>query len=337
VTRKSGLLTLLFATVAGFAALGSAQAEVNKITVATQYGLGYMQLTLMEHKKLIEKHAAAAGLGDVAVSWVTFRSSDVMNDALLSGSLQIASLGVAGLATIWAKTKGTPYEVKGLAGMNLTPWILNTRDPSIKSIKDYTPEHRIAVPAVKVSTQALLLQMAAAKTWGNGEAARLDHITVSMSHPDGMVALKTGAGNITSHFTAPPFAQKELQIPGVRTLLTSTEIVGGELSLIILGMPTKFYTENPKLTQAFMSAFMEATEMVNADKRAAAEIYVQVHKDPDGVDATLALMNETVKYTAVPTGSLAFIQFMSDIDRIKSRPTQWTEYMHPIAHRLPGS
>jgi NitT/TauT family transport system substrate-binding protein len=296
-----------------------------------------MQLTLMEDQKLVEKHAAAAGLGNVAVTWVRFRSSDVMNDALLSGNLQVASLGVAGLATIWAKTKDTPSEVKGLAGMNLTPWILNTRDPAIKSIQDYTPQHKIAVPAVKVSTQALLLQMAAAKAWGNQNHDRLDALTVSMSHPDGMAALLSGASGITSHFTAPPFAQKELQTPGVRTLLTSTDIVGGELSLIILGMPTKFYTENPKLTQAFMSAYMEATAAINANKKAAAETYVRVTKDPAGVDETLAIMEETVKYTATPTGSLAFMQFMADIGRIKVRPTNWKDYMHPVGQSLPGS
>ena len=65
----------------------AARAETGEIRVAKQYGLGYLQMMLMEEQKLVEKHAVAAGLGDIKVTWATFRSSDVMNDALLSGSL----------------------------------------------------------------------------------------------------------------------------------------------------------------------------------------------------------------------------------------------------------
>ena len=46
------------------------------------------------------------------------------------------------------------------------PWSLtaklNTANPDIKSIKDFTERDRIAVPSIKVSVQAVLLQMAAA-------------------------------------------------------------------------------------------------------------------------------------------------------------------------------
>jgi NitT/TauT family transport system substrate-binding protein len=315
----------------------AAQAESDKLAVATQHGLGYMQLTLMQDRKLIEKHAAAAGLGNVTVTWSTFRSSDVMIDALLSGNIQVASLGVTGLATIWSKTKGTSQEVKGLAGMNYTPWILNTSDPNIKSIKDYTPQHKIAVPAVQVSTQAMLLQMAAAKEWGNEHYRRLDPLTVSMSHPDGMQALLSKASGITSHFTAPPFAQRELKAPGIRKLLSSTDIVGDDLSLIILGMPTSFYKENPKLTKAFMDAYLEANKMINDDKKMAANEYVRLSGDKTPSEEILEMMEKDMTYTAVPKGTLSFMQFMATVGRLNVRPTDWKEYMHPIAHGMPGS
>ena len=71
-----------------------AHAESDTLRIAKQYGLGYMQLIVMEERKLVEKHARAAGLGDVKVEWNTFRSSDVMNDALISGNLDFASLGL---------------------------------------------------------------------------------------------------------------------------------------------------------------------------------------------------------------------------------------------------
>src|SRR5918993_555166 len=93
----------------------SAFAEASKLRVAKQYGLGYLQLMVMEDQKLIEKHAKAAGLGEVTVDWGTFRSSDVMNDALISRNLDFACLGL--LITIWSKTRGN-YDVRGASGLN---------------------------------------------------------------------------------------------------------------------------------------------------------------------------------------------------------------------------
>ena len=59
----------------------------------------------------------------------TFRSSDVMNDALISGSVDFVCLGIPGIITIWSKTKGTPIEVKAATGFNVSPLMLMVRDP----------------------------------------------------------------------------------------------------------------------------------------------------------------------------------------------------------------
>jgi NitT/TauT family transport system substrate-binding protein len=75
----------------------------------------------MEDQKLIEKHATAVGLGDITVDFNQFRSSDVMNDALLSGSVDFVSLGIPAIITIWSKTKGTPLAVRASTGLNVSP------------------------------------------------------------------------------------------------------------------------------------------------------------------------------------------------------------------------
>src|SRR5215813_12834999 len=114
--------------MAAFAALlglllpsADARAEANTLRVAKQFGSAYMQFFIMQDQKMIEKHAKAAGLGDVTVDWATFRSSDVMNDALISGSVDFVCLGIPGIATIWSKTKGTPIEVRAATGFNVSP------------------------------------------------------------------------------------------------------------------------------------------------------------------------------------------------------------------------
>src|ERR1700746_1095566 len=142
-----------------------AHAEATTLRVAKQFGLGYLQFMVMQDKGLIEKHAKAAGLSDITTEWAPFRSSDVMNDALISGSVDFVSLGVPGLITIWSKTRGS-IGVKGASAINAAALFLNVRDPSIKSIADFKDQHRIALPAVKVAMQAIMLEMAAAKAFG---------------------------------------------------------------------------------------------------------------------------------------------------------------------------
>src|SRR5439155_234131 len=158
-----------------------ARAEMAEIAVAQQYGIGYLPLMLMEEKKLIEKHAKAVGV-DVKIGWAKFAGGNVMNDALLSGSLQFASGGVGPLVTLWARTKGN-LDMKAVAAINSMPLYLNSRNPNVKTIRDLTDKDKIALPAVKVSIQAVTLQMAAEKAFGEGQANRLDPLTVSMAHP----------------------------------------------------------------------------------------------------------------------------------------------------------
>ena len=103
-----------------------AAAQVPEIRLAKQYSMGYLQLNVMEHQKLIEKHAKALGIPEVKVSWLKFNGPAAINDALISGNIDIASGGVPGLLTLWAKTKGTPQEVRGISALSSQPFLLNT-------------------------------------------------------------------------------------------------------------------------------------------------------------------------------------------------------------------
>src|SRR5215475_13323997 len=220
------MLRLLIAAIvlcAGLASSGEARAEADVVRVAKQFGIGYMQYMVMQEQKLIEKHARAAGL-DVTTEWATFRSSDVMNDALISGSVDFVSLGVPGIITIWSKTRGTANEVKGVLGLNVAPLMLMVRDPAIKSLKDFKDNHRIALPAVKVSNQAIILQMAAAKEFGDAKWAELDKLTVSMSHPDATAAMLGGQSEITANFSSAPFQYRQLKNPNIKLLLNSADL-----------------------------------------------------------------------------------------------------------------
>src|SRR4030095_13528426 len=136
-------------------------------------------------------------------------------------SVDFVSLGIPGIITVWSKTKGTPVEVKGVAGLNVSPLMLMVREPEIQSIKDFKANHRIAMPAVKVSMQAIMLQMAAAREFGDAKFGALDHLTVSMAHPDATAALLGGQREITANFSSAPFQYRQMKNPNVKLLINS--------------------------------------------------------------------------------------------------------------------
>ncbi|MEA2758479.1 MAG: sulfonate transport system substrate-binding protein, partial [Methylobacteriaceae bacterium] len=204
----------------------AAIAEVSEVRAAQQYGLSYLALMMMEDGKLVEKEAERAGGGPLKVLWVKLGNPNAMNDALLSGSLDFASGGVPNLVTLWAKTRNTPSEVRGVAALNDMPVELVTSNPAVKTIRDFSEKDKIAVTAIKISTQALLLQMAAAREWGQENFGKLDSLTVSMPHPEAMNALYAGA--ITAHFSSPPFQYAEVKHTGVHRVLNSYDILGGK-------------------------------------------------------------------------------------------------------------
>src|SRR5476651_319860 len=162
--HPSGVLLIVAAVLTALAASAApVAAQVPEIRLARQFSMGYLQFNVMEHQQLIEKHARALGIPEVKVSWLTFNGPAAVNDALLSGQIDIATGGTPGLLLLWSKTKGTPNEVRGISAMSSQPFLLNTRNPAIKTVTDLKDTDRIAVPAVKVSIQAIMLQMAAVK------------------------------------------------------------------------------------------------------------------------------------------------------------------------------
>jgi NitT/TauT family transport system substrate-binding protein len=307
-----------------------ASAELTTLHAAKQFGLGYIQYMIMEDQKLVEKYAKAAGLGDVTVEWNTFRSSDVMNDALISGAVEFVSLGVPGLITIWDRTKGN-LGVMAAAGLNALPLALMVRG-DIKSLKDFGPNQKIALPAAKVSNQAILLQMAAEKEFGVGNHGKLDANTVSMAHPDATIAMIGGNQDIVANFSSIPFQGRQGKTPGVRRLMTSTDIIGGPFTFNVIATTSKFRAENPKLYKAFLDALNEATTLVNADKQKAAEIYLKISKDKSPAEEIVALLSDpenqfTTKIAPIDT----FIAFMVRTGNFKNKAQTTKDLLFPEA------
>ncbi|HKK15026.1 MAG TPA: ABC transporter substrate-binding protein [Gammaproteobacteria bacterium] len=310
---------------------------MSKITVARQYGVSYLPLMVMQQHHLIEKHAKEEGIDGLKVQWVKFAGGNVMNDALLSGSLQFASGGVGPLVKIWAKTHGN-LNVKGVSALNAMPLYLNTRNPNIHSLKDFTSKDKIALPAVKVSIQAVTLQMAAAQEFGEKNYDKLDKYTVSMSHPDGMQAMLSGMSEVDAHFTSPPYQYKELQDPKVHTVLTSFQVLGGPATFNVVWTTSKFHDNNPKLYKAFTGALSEAIDWIHNNQRDAAKLYLKAAHSKDPVDFIYKIITDPkVSYTMTPKHTTKYSDFLYKVGAIKVKPESWKDMFFSNVHDLPGS
>ena len=333
--RNSGAVQV---AMLGSLAAGAALAEVSEIRAAEQYGTSYLALMIMQDAKLIEKHAKAAGLGDVKVTWAKLGGPGAMNDALLSGGLDFASGGVPSMITLWAKTKGTPLWVRGVGALNDMPNELITSNPRVKTIRDFTEKDKIAVTTVKISTQALLLQMAAAREFGDSNYEKLDPLTVSMPHPDAMAALLSGSGAITAHFASPPFLYQEKAKPGLHSVLSNYELLGGKATFNVVWSTNKFHDANPKAYGAFVAAFEEATNFINKDKRAAAEVYKRMTGTNETIeDLVKQLSDSEVEFTLTPHKTMNTAEFLFKTKRVNKKPSDWKELYFSNVHDRPGS
>jgi len=334
ITRKTlRLSALVLAMLAAVPFL--AAAEVREVRLAKQYGLGYLPLIIMEEQRLIEKHARAAGLGDIKVTWATLGGGSAMNDALLSNSVDYISSGVAPLVVLWGKSNGA---VKGVSALISTPNYLNTNNPAVKSIRDFTDKDRIAMPSAKVSIQAIILQMAAAMEFGQDNFARLDKLTVTMKHPDAMAALLSGKSEITGHLTSPPFMFQELDNKRVRTVLNSYDVLGGPHTFNVITTTKAFHDSNPKTYAAVFAALEESITYINKNRRSAAEIYQKASKTRESLEDLLKEISQpSLVYTTTPLNVAKFSDFMYRTGTIKTKPNSWKDLFFPNVHGKQGS
>lgn len=325
-------LTLLGALLWSGAAL---HAEVKELRVTKQPGLSYLPAMIAERRGLVEKHAKMAGLTDFKVTWTQLNSGAAGNDALLAGNVDMVISGGPNMLIIWAKTNG---DVKGIVATGALPMFLVTNNPNVHKLADFTETDRISMPTPKVGTQPVVLGIAAEKEFGKAGVDRFNAMSVALGHPDGYLALVNKSGNVTAAIMQPPFQNLALKTPGIHRVFNSVDVMGGPLTNGCVYGTTKFHDANPKVMRAFVDGIKEAIELVNKDKRAVAEIYLDVSKEKLTVDELVALLEEPdMVFSPAPQNLLKAAQFFNRTGTIKQNPTSWKEFFFPEVHDLPGS
>jgi NitT/TauT family transport system substrate-binding protein len=308
--RFAATLIAVSVGAAGMSAAAPARAE-GQIRIAEQFGIVYLLLNVARDQQFVEKEGRKQGL-DIKVDWVQLSGGAAVNDALLSGAVDIAGAGVGPLLTIWDRTHGK-QNVKGVASLGNLPYYLVSNNPDVRSIADFSAKDRIAVPAVNVSVQSRVLQYAA--------------------------AIIAGGTEISGHFGNPPFQDQELAAnPKAHIVLNSYDVLGGPSSATVLYATEKFRDGNPKTYRAFVDALADASKFIAANPEAAADIYVRTNKSK--IDRALLLKiirNPQVEFKIAPQNTLGLAQFMYRVGAIKNEPKSWKDYFFDDPATAAGS
>jgi NitT/TauT family transport system substrate-binding protein len=292
----------------------------------------------MKERGLIEKRAAAAGVPDLVVRWIDLGGPAVMNDALLSGSVDFIAAGPPAFITLWDRTRDS-VDIRGVAAMSSLPMYLNTTNPKLTTLDDLTATDKIAVTAVKVSIPSINMQMYAAQRYGAAEAFRFDRYTVTMTHADALIALLAGGNQIDAHFTSPPFHQREIKDARVHTLLDTDDIMGGATTFTMLSTTARYRDANPAAYAAVLAALEEANELIRSEPRAAAEILFAAESAAGfSVDDLVEVLRDPdIRFTTTPENTEKYAEFMRTIGSIENRPSSWRDLFFPEIHGAPGS
>jgi sulfonate transport system substrate-binding protein len=330
------------ATLAGGAGLLAAPAIVGaqtplKVGFVQQRGLLYLPVDLMVSGGILQQEATKLGLGKVEATATTLNGPGPVVDAILSGAADYGTVALPSLLTLWDKTRGTPNEVKAVGTVSNGAMTLYTVNPNVKTIADFTEKDRIAVPTVRISFNAMMLQMAAEKLWNDPH--RLDNLTVGLGHPDAVTALSAGYDKaiITAHIAVQPYTDRGLKLPGAHVVADSRQVFGGPLTQITLIASKQTKEKNPALFKAVANALDESIRVAGADKQAAAVLWKNVQKASESVDELVAQLNDPgFEFTSQPHRIAFFAAFLNRIGSMKAKLGDWKELFWETAHNQQG-
>ncbi len=288
-------------------------AKEERVRIAQHFGTNSAPFTVIREQKLLEKK-----IKGIKVEWKQLSSGTDTMEAILADDLDVSAMGIPPFLTAWAK--GVP--VKILSGLVIGPVKLVTWRGDIKSIADFKPTDKIAVPSMG-SQQAIMLRMAAAKHMGNPKA--LDPMMVGMPHPVATAALLTKK-EIAAHFATPPYLNQEISA-GMKVILDSVDAVGEPSSGQIVMASKKFRDSHPETFKALSESLKEAIDWLNADSARAADFLKKADKYKTSVEELTNLLKTENHYDFTPKGVMAFVKFMYSEGMIKTAPKSLDELL----------
>ena len=276
------------------------------VTIAEQYGLAYAPLQIVKQKKIIEDQYPG-----IEVNWVRLGNTAAIREAILGGSVDIGFMGIPPFLIGW--DKGMEWKI--FTGLSKAEIGLVTWRGDIKSLADFSPDDRIALPQPG-SIQHILLSMAAEKQLGQYDI--FDNQLVAMKHPDGMSALLTRR-DVAAHFTSPPYIMMELLEPDMKLVLDGREAMGSNFTFIAGTVTNKFSSIHPELISVIRDSIDSAVKVIRETPEDAVAILKKEYQIPD--ETLLTYLTEgSLEYSSELEGLEEFILFMKQKGYIEKSP-----------------
>lgn len=329
--RLFGLTAVLLAL--GVTLMPAAAQEAVRIGVG--FGLAFLPVYVCEDLKLVEKQGKAAHL-DLKASYRRFLGAGPLQDAIGSGTIDLAPFGVAPLLVAWEKGRGTRQQILAVSGITTLPLVLLTNRAEVRTIADFRPDDRIAIPTAS-APQAYLLQMQAEKSFGRYD--RLENQVVVLPHPEAVAALVAERGAVAGYFSSAPYTEIALADGRVHKVLSSVDVIGGKASLLILGATRGYIAAHPKVPELVAAAIEEAARIIRDDPRRAAAIYL-AHEPSKALDRrTVAAIVAEIRdeFGSAIHGTQAFADFMAEHGGLNAPPRSWKEIVAPALEDSPSS
>ncbi len=315
--------------------LVAAPAAAEDVRIGIGYGLAFLPAYICEDAKLVEKYGKEAHL-DLKVSYQRYAGAGALQQAIVAGALDMGPFGTAPLLAAWDKAKETPRQILAVSGITTLPLVLLTNRTNVRTLADFRATDRIAIPA-STAPQRYLLQMQAEKMFGQYD--RLRKQIVVMSHPDAAAALLAETGPVAGYFSSAPYTAIELADDRIHKVLTSTDVIDGKASFLIMGATKAYVAAHPGTAGAVAKAMDEAARIIHDDPHHAAEIYI-VHEPSKTLDvAALTTVIDGIKdeFGSPVHGVQAFADFMARHGELKTPPQTWKEIVAPALLKSPST
>jgi NitT/TauT family transport system substrate-binding protein len=327
---KHGLLGFIALLV-----LSSPAPAEEPVRVGLGFGLAFLPVYICEDLKLVEKYGKAAQL-ELRPSYQRFLSAGPLQEALANGAIDLAPFGVAPLLAAWEKSKDTPRQIVVVSGLTTLPPVLLTNRSEVKTLADFRPADRIAVPAAS-APQVYLLQMQAEKIFGQHDKLRSQ--IVVLSHPDAVADLLAAKDSVAGYFSSAPFTEIALADGRVHKVLGASDVIDGRVSFLLLGATKAFIAAHPGVPEVVAKAMDEAARIIHDDPRRAAEIYLahEPSKTFDAAAIASVLGDLKDEFGSAVHGIGAFADFMGRHGELKSPPQSWKEIVAPALLNSPST
>jgi len=305
----------------------SRAAQERPISIAIQYGYAYLPVVVADQKGFFSKQLAAKGI-DTSVEIKKISGAPAINDALISGTIDIGAYGLPGMLIAAEKTKSS-IKIRGLAALVAGDNGFYTNKSEIKDLKDLEANGRIAVTST-TGQQGLLVRMAAKKAFG--DAKHFDTMMVQLPHPDATSGLLAG-GTISAYVAPHPYSDVLEANAKIHKLFNFSDYLGQQVTSGLLATTGKFIDERKDASLAIVAAIEEADNFIRDNPKEAADIFLGSEKSSLNADQ-IQKMLESVKdeWGVHPKGVMIFADFMTETGLLKSKLAQWQDvFFDPVA------